>query len=142
MGFEPTTSALGRLHSATELRPQDRASDVARYATAPKPIAGKSIAVAGRGYNFRSRRRAAAGWLGNVASEARLKRAAHEVRGLHALNPPNPLRAGGKNLPRATSSVYQRVRTGSSDDLVYRRPGSTVGGFFPQPLLRARLFWI
>src|SRR5690348_96872 len=23
MGFEPTTSALGRLHSATELRPQD-----------------------------------------------------------------------------------------------------------------------
>src|SRR5687768_1720822 len=26
MGFEPTTSALGRLHSTTELRPHDRES--------------------------------------------------------------------------------------------------------------------
>ena len=45
MGFEPTTSALGRLHSTTELRPQITAENTAVY---------EHVSIGGFGVNFRA----------------------------------------------------------------------------------------
>ena len=51
MGFEPTTSALGRLHSTTELRPRMSSFDIVL-----RPVAARvSSAVAGLIVSYRWR---------------------------------------------------------------------------------------